>query len=250
MDGMLINALIEAAQKKAAGKKLLDLRLGLGYTAALLDDGSAGLAFTFRRELGIQCALVEEAGTLAGRSCAELLPWAGGTNLAKAAIGLAIMNALFQGQEPVWRQGDAIQELKIEPGDTLGMIGYFKPVLERFKGVASRLYIFERNGTEEENVYPDWAANMYLPQCDVVVITATTLLNKTLDHILQLSSRAREIALIGPSAPLCPDVFRKTGITLLAGVVVKKPQRVLQIIGEGGGGLSLGENVEQVFLRF
>ena len=56
MDGMLIDALIKAAEKQAAGKKLLDLRLGLGYTAALLDDGSARLAFTFRRELGNQCS--------------------------------------------------------------------------------------------------------------------------------------------------------------------------------------------------
>jgi len=43
-----------------------EVRVGLGYTAALLDDGACGVAYTFRSEAGASCCAVREAGTLAG----------------------------------------------------------------------------------------------------------------------------------------------------------------------------------------
>ena len=246
---MIIDELTLAAEKLSNGKLLSDLIIGVGYTVAALNDGTAGMAFTFRGELGKKCSLIDEAGTLAGRGCKEFLPWAKGTSLAKASVGLAVINALFQKSGESWQRGDALQELQVKPEDTLGMIGYFKPIADQVAVKVSKLMIFERNGTEEENVYPDWAADMYLPQCDVVIITGTTLLNKTMDHILEKCRSAREIAVIGPSAPLYPETFKKKGVSLLGGILVRKPLKVMQILSEGGGARNLGDNVEQVFRR-
>lgn len=45
------------------------------------------------------------------------------------------------------------------------------------------------------------AAEM-LPQCQVVILSATTLLNRTVDDLLDLCRNARELAILGPSTPL------------------------------------------------
>jgi uncharacterized protein (DUF4213/DUF364 family) len=54
---------------------------------------------------------------------------------------------------------------------------------------------------------------------------------------------------IGYTAALCPKVYRDHGVTLLAGVRVVNPERVMNVADEGGGGLALKDSVVQVFKR-
>lgn len=244
---MIVDKLIETVKEDASIRSIADIRVGIGYTTVLLDDGSCGLTFTFRSELGPTCGLVEEAGNLIGVGCEEIVRWAMDTNLVKSAIGLAVINAILQQRLEGFSRGDVIEKIDVRPGDVLGMIGYFKPVMEKFTGRAKQIYVFERNITDDRCLLPDWAEDIYLPECDVVVITGTTLLNKTMDHILEKSRKAREIVVMGPTASLCPEVFKEHGVTMLAGAAVADPQRVLRIASQGGGGLSLGDSVSQVY---
>ncbi|RLG59076.1 hypothetical protein DRN86_04820 [Candidatus Geothermarchaeota archaeon] len=87
-----------------------------------------------------------------------------------------------------------------------------------------------------------------LPKADVVIISGTTVVNKTVDHLLELSKGARDIALVGPTTPLAPDVFSKHGVTILSGIIVTNPVRALDVISRGGGTPSLKEAVEKVNL--
>jgi len=43
------------------------------------------------------------------------------------------------------------------------------------------------------------------------------------------------VALIGPSTPLCGEVFRDTPVTHLGGSAVADPAGVLEVIARGGG---------------
>ena len=47
---MITNEMRELLAEKARQRVIRDLRIGLGYTAVLLDDGACGLAYTFRDE--------------------------------------------------------------------------------------------------------------------------------------------------------------------------------------------------------
>jgi uncharacterized protein (DUF4213/DUF364 family) len=75
----------------------------------------------------------------------------------------------------------------------------------------------------------------HLPLSQVAIITATSLINGTLDHLLELSGGCREVAILGPSTPLLPEAFAGTPVTCLAGIRVREPKRVLQSIAEGQG---------------
>lgn len=89
----------------------------------------------------------------------------------------------------------------------------------------------------------------FLPRCDVVVITATSVINHSIDEVISYCENAKEVCIVGPSTPLCPEVFRKYNVTLLAGSVVKNPGLILQIVSQGGGTMSMKPAIEQVLVR-
>jgi hypothetical protein len=69
----------------------------------------------------------------------------------------------------------------------------------------------------------------------VAIVTATTLLNQTLEEILNELGRPRHVALIGPSTPLCEEIFRRSPVTHLGGSAIVDAAGLLQVISEGGG---------------
>ena len=95
------------------------------------------------------------------------------------------------------------------------------------------MHIFERRLASESEELPESAAAETLPQCHVVILSATTLLNRTLDDLLACCRNAREIAIVGPSTPLLPAVFADGGVTLLSGVQVVNGERELRVVSEG-----------------
>jgi uncharacterized protein (DUF4213/DUF364 family) len=78
---------------------------------------------------------------------------------------------------------------------------------------------------------PDPACEYVLPEQDFVFITATTLTNKTMPRLLQLSRKA-SVFLVGPSTPFAPLLFNH-GIDTLAGTVVLNPESVWAAAQEG-----------------
>ena len=79
----------------------------------------------------------------------------------------------------------------------------------------------------------------------MAIITATTLLNNTFEEIINLLGTPRAVAIMGPSTPLMPAIFRNTPVTHLGGAVVADSARVMRIISEGGGTPAL-----RPYLRF
>ncbi len=231
----------------AAGLHVAEVRIGLGYTAVQLDNGRCGLAFTFRQESGGDCCAVKEAGTLAGRKASELIVLAKSLNVIAAAVGLATVNALIEPPAPV--RGDLLDLVAVEKTDTVGMVGYFCPLVEPLRKTAKALYIIERRSGLGSDVLPEQAAGDILPQCQIVILTATSLLNRTLDGLLDHCGSAREIVLLVPSTPLLPNIFAPRGVTLLLGVEVIDPVQAMRVISEGGGTHQLSHATRKIAAR-
>lgn len=193
---MIIDEMEEYALQKVGSAKVKDVRAGLGYTAILLDDGRCGLAYTFRNELGSGCGAVAEAGTLIGRDAAELFEWAKDQNRLKAAVGLASMNAVFNDAETKWDTGNVITAFSLAETETFGMVGEFKPILHHVKDMTKNIHVFEQNISAEGIYHPSEEIPEYLPKCDVVVVTATSIINHTIDGILSNCKNAREVCIV------------------------------------------------------
>jgi len=245
---VILDELWERLAGRAQQRRVVDVRVGLAYTAVRLDDDGCGLAYTFRQEACEGSTAVREAGTLAGRPAAELAAWVRTPDAASAAVGVATLNAVAQPPAEA-AEADITEAIRVAPGDVVGMVGYFRPLMNYFRQRDARLHIFERHPLEEPDVHPDWAASLLLPECDVVVISGTAVINRTIDGLLSCLDRAREVVVLGPSTPMVPDVFAGRGVTLLSGVRVRDPARLLQIVSEGGGTRRFGPAVQKITLR-
>lgn len=246
---MLNKELINMALQCSKGRTIKDLRVGLGYTAAVLDNEACGLAYTFRNELGHCCSVLPEAGRLEGKSCEEVIPWLEATNLVKAAIGLAVINAILNQSAESAESGNVVNAITVEPGETFGMVGGFEPILHAVRQQTENIYVFERGDALQKGQYSSLNVQKYLPQCDVVVITATSLLNHTMEQILPLCAKARQVCIVGPSTPLVPEIFRPYPVTLLAGSLVTDESQLLRIVSQGGGTMHMKPAIRHVLVE-
>jgi uncharacterized protein (DUF4213/DUF364 family) len=246
---MIISELINHALSTVGNRKIADIRAGLGYTCVLLDNDACGLAYTFRNEMGCSCGVLPEAGNLIGRNASEIIPWLESKNLLMAAMGLAAINAVLNDSLTDYDSDNVINAIDIKAEDNFGMVGDFAPILNVVRKKAKNIYVFERNLDRAAGLYSEIDIPEYLPKCDVIVVTATSIINHTIEDVLSHCTGAREVCLVGPSTPLCPEIFKNYNVTLLAGSIVKDPEKTLQIVSQGGGTRTLKPSMEHVLIR-
>lgn len=215
--------------------QVADVRIGLGYTAVLLENGNAGLAYTFRDNLQGGCSAYQNIRPLAGRPAKDLIQLFDLESPLETAIALATANALFNVPGRNYFQGDIIEHLDLNPNDHVGMVGHFGPLAPVIKQKVNKLYIFEQIDFPQANLLPIKEAGNLLPKCQTALITSTTIINHTIDQLLELTDSCRNIILLGASTPLTHTVFENTQVSMLSGVIVDNPEAVLQVVSEGGG---------------
>lgn len=233
--GLILTRLYDCLETSAKDRRIADLRIGLSYVCVKLDNGAAGLAAVLQDAMPGGCTVLKEAGTYAGASATNGLKWlVEGKNNLHRAIGLATANALGDASSEPTQDREATTYFNLQPGEQVAMVGLFSPLVERIRATGAVLTVIERN-PDRINVLSPEEKQKALKECDVAIVTATTLLNNTFEETIHFLSKPRITALMGPSTPLAPEIFQDTPITQLGGVVVADADRILQIISEGGG---------------
>jgi len=233
----------------ARGTRVSEVRIGLGYTAVMLADGRTGVAFTFRDLAQGCCSVFNGIRPLSGRPAADLLALLESPDAIEAGVGLACANALANRAEADYLDGDILDHLDLRPDDHVGMVGHFGPLVGTIQERARSLSVFERVERPSGLLRPREEAEAALPQCQVALITATSVINHTVDNLLEAAKGCREVALLGASTPLLAGVFGDRKVTMLSGVVVRDPDEVLRVVSEGGGMRQFGPHVRKVTLR-
>jgi uncharacterized protein (DUF4213/DUF364 family) len=245
---MLTDEIVDQMLPFADGHTAADIRIGLGYTGVLLADGSCGLAYTLHESEYESCCVIPEAGNLTARKVSELVSWMKLSDTTACAVGLATVNAILASTVKA-TESDILGLLPVHSDDSVGMIGFFGPLVNPLRERAKVLHIFERRPDPESGILPESAAEEILPKCQVAVISATAILNHTIDGLLDLCKKAREIAILGPSTPFLPELFGRRGVTMLSGLQIADPNSTLRIVSEGGGTRQFGRAVRKLTLR-
>ena len=203
-----------------------DVRIGGSYIAVVLTSGRVGLAARLKEFAGMQ---IEIPGTAIGgkRADALLKHLVSGTGAVERALGLATANALIHPPAPA-EEEDTISLMGLRAGEQVAMVGLFRPIVSRIEATGVILSIIERDTPEKER-------RDILGACSVAIVTATTLLNGTLEGILSELGKPRHVALIGPSTPLCEEIFRGSPVTHLGGSAIVDAAGLLRVVSEGGG---------------
>lgn len=213
------------------------------FCALALDDDSIGLGYV------LLDATWPELEDLAGRAPALR---AGAPALALArhladapgawrTLGWATLNALTRhlSTRAGWSlpaATDTLAGLAPGPGEHLGMVGYFPPLVRRVAETGGRLTVLELRAELAGQAAPNVRVVLdpaELAACTQVLVTSTVLLNDTLDAVLAACRSARRVALLGPGASGLPGPLWARGVHVLAGTQVTDPAGFVQALVEG-----------------
>ncbi len=219
---------------------VIDVRIGLAYTAVLLSEGYGGVACTPLYEFSC-CPTLDFSEPLKGKNAGKLLELTLSKNPLEAAVGVATINALSNmllNLEPDNFLSSDIDVLDlIRPEDRVAMVGYFGPLVPKILEITDKLTVLEKREIEDTKirVLPSERAGEILPVSDIIILSASTLANRTFDGLIALRGAARETILLGPSTPLYPKPFFERGITAVMGTQILDPLTMLTIVSEAGG---------------
>jgi uncharacterized protein len=245
--------LIEHGTSLAQDDVLIDVRLGLGYSAVGLQRGGFGLSWS-PKVTGHACSVFAAAGTLVGRRASEVIPWlADPDHPWQRVVGLATLNAVLNHHhQPPPEATDIMTRLALQPEDRVAMVGRFQPLLPAIRSSTCHLDIIEFEPTTADALTPR-EGSAALQSCTIAILTGTSLITGTLAGLLSdlagAAKRPRAAILLGPSVPLLPEAFRGTAITHLAGSWVRDGRRVMHIVSEGGGTPQLKPSLVPVTLE-
>jgi uncharacterized protein (DUF4213/DUF364 family) len=214
--------------------EVLDVCIGLHWTAVVVhvgDQTRCGLASTLTTpHHHFPEPDVPLAGQLHTLSARELAHLARSEQPIQASVGVATINALLPRQPELWRELNAEEVIADQGADkTVALIGSF-PFVPRLRSRVGRLFVLELQPKDDE--LPAEAAPDIVPQADIVAITSMTLVNHSLENLLELCHPQATLFLLGPSTPLSPMLFEHN-IDVLCGAVVTDTERVLAAIKQG-----------------
>ncbi len=228
--------ILEAIRPAARGVRVLDVRAGPVYTAVRLEGERAGVAFSGLDRSAREGTVPRERRPPAGRDAADLVEHLEDSSPPATALGLATANALSTGAGPgSLTSGDVSEFLALRPRSTVAMVGFFGPLLPRLNALSARVTVFERDRSRLPEARSEQEAYECLGRFDVALITATSIVNHSVDRLLEAACGCREVVLLGASTPMLPSAFQGTPVTALSGVIVRHPDEVLRVVSEGGG---------------
>jgi uncharacterized protein (DUF4213/DUF364 family) len=229
--------------------------VGLFFTGVKLSNGTAGTSATQIKSIpeAVCCPSSAMAmpfpGKLRGRRAADLAREALSGHGIRRTVGIATVNALA---DCCWqrrphpdvelRHGvDAFDATEIRHSDRVVVVGAFVPFLKELKRRGQAFLVLEQDparlkADELPFFRPAEQAAEILPNADVVLITGSTLVSNTLEHLLALTRPATRVTVVGPTVGMLPDAFFARGVDVLGCVRITEPDPFLDLLAEGGSG--------------
>ncbi|WP_169307097.1 Rossmann-like domain-containing protein [Ferrimonas sediminicola] len=205
----------------------LDSNPNAKFGAVELEDGTVGLTYT---KLGDALSILQDDTlyrSYLGQPVTHLARLYLASTQWQRVLGAGALNAisqmlLRQRGFDYSRAEDTLDLLRLSDADRVGMVGFFPPLLDSLKARQIPVTVIELKAElarEEEHlrVTTDPTA---LRGCNKVLITGTTVINHTLAPLLPLVTEANEVALVGPSVGLLPEVLFELGVTSVGGRVI------------------------------
>lgn len=203
---------------------------GYSWTAAELSDGSVAAAMHTEGDSVPRLFPCLE-GLPVREAAQAVLSW----NMEEANEGMAVINAFYNTPENAARlcspsplPASLFDGIDLT-GKVVGVVGHLVcpgRIPEAALDGARRWFTLERSPRPGD--YPDSACEFLLPEADVVVITGSAAMNKTMPRLLELSRNA-DVIITGPSTPMCPALL-PLGIRRLCGLVVTDGAAMLESI--------------------
>ncbi len=241
----LYDNLYNAVIKKAKAVTIDLIHIGISYSAVLTSDGGCGIAFTFLGE-SKTCTVVKDPMDYEGKSAEGLLKLLYSDHIVERSAALALVNALnfHRANAMDTDSGSLFQDLGIKNGSRVSMVGYFGPVLQGLEAMNVKVDILDssRKLGKKETFYQ----TIRKGNTDALILTSTSIVNKTTEDILQNLSPSIPCVMLGPTTPMIPESFAHLPVNILAGTVPVDTDGVLKAIRHGKGTPAIQKSCKKV----
>jgi uncharacterized protein (DUF4213/DUF364 family) len=195
--------------------------VGLYWTA--VESAFVGMSHTYKTD---QKTFIKDAGNFSSLSAIQVAERIYSWDPLEASLGVAALNSLIEPKGKEASINDYIRDHAA--GKTVTIVGRF-PFNQEIASIAKTTYQLEIEPVGDE--LPMTACEEVVPQSDINVITATSLINHTLKRLLELGKNGTNIVL-GPSTPMSPLLF-EFGADILAGIKVVDKVALARCITQG-----------------
>ncbi|MFX1397581.1 MAG: Rossmann-like domain-containing protein [Promethearchaeota archaeon] len=197
------------------------------FGAIFLEDGSVGVMY-LNLEKSIKKTLERlNLNELRGENPITLSQKFTSEDMAEKALGLGAINAISQyifkkSKFKLDYTSDSVGLLNLNSRDVVGMVGFFPPLVTEIVQMGLRLIVVEKK-KEFVSKSARWEVTLnpeLLSKCTKVLITSTTIINDTIDDIMENCFQAEHISVIGPTGGFFPDPLFKRGVDVVGGTQV------------------------------
>jgi uncharacterized protein (DUF4213/DUF364 family) len=235
---MIYKQIAEEAMPLLRNAKILDYIFGLSYIAVKTDLGT-GVAYTYRNALD-GCVRFTE-NDMRGYKAATVAEKYFSDNLFEAGLGLAVINSALNNK--LSTREDFLKPENFQ-NKKVGMVGYFRPMLKWFAKAGAELKIFELK--DIEGTYKPEQAPEIMPECDIVIITGVTLINKTLHTYTPYINKDAIKILMGPTVTMS-NYLLSQGF-LLGGTKINNFDKLFHCLARGLSSKDFDGSAEKVWL--
>jgi len=232
-----------------------DVKIGPYLTAVRLSDGSCGTSATLcddlpvcakgRRDFGDFTPLKikgQKAGDLLSSSKESALI----STLKTAVLSAISSQVIRKGSYNVVEDCDPVEMLGFLTGENVVVVGGFQSYIRKISQTGCRLTVLEKNencltGDQKAFYMPAEEYMNILPVADIVIITGQTIVNRTIDDLLEAINPSARVVITGPSCNIIPDVLFANKVSMVGAVRILKPDLLFDLVSEGGTGYHLFE---------
>ena len=209
--------------------------IGLGYTAVTTSDGGFGIAATGVALDGSHSGNLDIAD-YEGRPAIDLLAGIQASDPMLRTLSLALINALNHSRAIQYPE-DSRNRILFDHFDILGgarvaMVGYFPPLVRFLEKKQIPLSVIDSaRGIGDKKTFEDQLENW----AEVLILTATSIINSTMEELLSHAGPQLKTVILGPSTPMLPDAFTHLRVHMLAGSAITDHPGALKVVRHGGG---------------
>jgi hypothetical protein len=210
------------------------------FGAIKLTDGSTGIFFIGLDKDFHKIAQKTDLAKLSKKDPVDLAYKFKEETLFDRTIGLGAINAIShflftRSNFQFTPSNHIINDINVQRQDIIGMVGYFPPLVRKVNLMGNKLVIVELK-EELTKKTSNWEITLdtsRLAECNKIICTSTTLINNTLDNILNFTRDAEIFGLIGPTAGFLPDPIFQRKVDIIGGSIVNNSELFLERIVQG-----------------
>jgi uncharacterized protein len=229
-----------------------DIRIGVNLTAVFLSDGSAGISSTFSNKNHSNRDKKGDSSFSPGNMTGEKFfsifendvdtPHA--ESLRIAALNAVCSSIVKKGGYNIIENRDPVDLLNPAEFKTITIVGAFQSYIRKLSQWPVKLQVLELdpgNLADEDKKYfvPANQCASALSHPQAVIITGFTLVNNTIEDLLNALNPLSKVIVVGPSANILPDVLFQHGVDMIGATRITDTALLAEMVSQGAKGFHL-----------